>query len=162
LIDEVLERDCAAGEDALLVAGRDRLLGHASEHLLTAIFPVDVNAARRTFEELVPNGVVYSPHEPVPPALAALSGSELRAVLRDAVSFARDLRIARPQSSFDVTALCAGGELRLIFLAQPDVGRAARSRWRRHVTRLNVRAAIGGERAGTQRRRVELPAFLRT
>jgi hypothetical protein len=146
LIGEVLVRDCPTGEEALLVAGQHGLLGRASEHLLTAVVPVDVTAARRTFEDLVPDGVVYSPDEPVPPELSALPGSELRAILADAVAFARELRLRRRQSRFDVTALCAGGELRLIFVVDPRAGRRARGRWRHLVTMLNVRAAIGGDR----------------
>jgi hypothetical protein len=145
LMAEVVEHDCPTGEEALLVAGRGDLLGRASEHLLTAIVPVDVRAARRSFEELVPDGIVFSPTEPVPPALAALPGSELRAILADAVAFARDLRISRRRSRFDVTTLCSGGELRLIFVADLRVGRKPRGRWRHLVTTLDVRAAIGGE-----------------
>jgi hypothetical protein len=161
LIAELSARDCATGEEALLAAGRDGLVGYASPHLLTAIFPVDVNAARRTFEELVPNGVVYSPDEPVPPELAALPPSELRTILLDAVTFARDLRSGRRRSSFDVTTLCSGGELRLIFVADPRVRRQPRGRWRHLVTALNVRGAIAGVRVATHPARVARLAFLR-
>ncbi len=161
LISEVLGRECANGEEALLAAGRGELLGYASPHLLTAIFPVDVEAARRRFEELVPNGVVYSPDEPVPAKLAALPAAELRTILLDAVAFARDLRGGRRRSSFDVTALCSGGELRLIFVADPGTRRQARGRWRHHVTALNVRGAVGGVRVAAHPARVGRPAFLR-
>jgi hypothetical protein len=146
LVGEILVHDCPTGEEALLVAGRGGLLGQASEHLLTAVVPVDVAAARRTFEELLPDGVVYSPDEPVPAKLAALPGTELRAILADALACARELRPRRRQSRFDVTALCSGGELRLIFVTEPQAGRRARGRWRHIVTMLNVRAAIGGDR----------------
>jgi hypothetical protein len=155
------ERDCATGEEALLAAGRGRLVGYASQHLLEPVFPVDVEAARRTFEELVPDGVVYSPDEPVPAKLAALPGSELRMILLDAVVFARDLRTGRPRSSFDVTALCSGGELRLIFVAEAKGRRQSRARWRHLVTALNVRGAIGGVRVATHPARVTRPALLR-
>ena len=146
LIAEVVHRDCPAGEEALLAAGQGGLLGHASEHLLDAVVPVDVAAARKRFHELVPDGVVYAPDEPVPSRLAELSGRELRTIFFDAATFARDLRVARSRSSFDVTALCAGGELRLIFVADARGPRRARARWREHVTKLNTRAAIGGVR----------------
>ena len=161
LIAELETRDCATGEEALLAAGRGGLVGYASPHLLTAIFPVDVDAARRTFEELVPGGIVYSPDEPVPPELAALPASELRAILVDAVVFARDLRSGRRRSSFDVTALCSGGELRLIFVADPKTRRQARGRWRHLVTALNVRGAIGGVRVAEHPARVGRLALLR-
>jgi hypothetical protein len=161
LMSAVEVYDCATGEEALLAAGRGELVGYASPHLLTAIFPVDVDAARRTFQELVPGGIVYSPDEPVPPRLAALPASELRTILLDAVVFARDLRRGRPRSSFDVTALCSGGELRLIFVADPRARRQARGRWRHHVTALNVRGAIGGVRVPGHPARIARPAFLR-
>jgi hypothetical protein len=161
LIAAVETRDCATGEEALLAAGRGGLVGYASPHLLTAIFPVDVEAARRTFAQLVPNGIVYSPDEPVPPELAALPASELRMILLDAVVFARDLRSGRHRSSFDVTALCSGGELRLIFVADPKVRRQARARWRYQVTALNVRGAIGGVRVAEHPARVGRLALLR-
>jgi hypothetical protein len=161
LIGQVQQRDCANGEEALLAAGRDELLGYASDHLLAAIVPVDVDEARRTFEELIAGGIVYAADEPVPPALARLPGSELRAILVDAVSFARDLRVGRRRSRFDVTPLCSGGELRMIFVADPQSGRAARGRWRHLDTTLNVRGAIAGVR-GRQAARVGRLAALRT
>jgi hypothetical protein len=110
--------------------------------------PVDVDDARRVFQELIPSGVVFAPEEDVPPQMAALPGSELRAILQDASAFARDLRIGKRRSKWDVTALCAGGELRLILIAELQAGREKRGRWRHVVTTLNVRAAIGGVRTG--------------
>jgi hypothetical protein len=161
LMADFEERDCANGEEALLAAGRGRLVGYASPHLLEPVFPVDVDEARRTFEELLPNGIVYSPDEPVPPRLAALPASDLRMIFLDAVVFARDLHSVRPRSNFDVTALCSGGELRLIFVADAKGRRQARARWRHLVTALNVRGAIGGVRVATHPARVGRPAFLR-
>jgi hypothetical protein len=161
LMATVEARDCPTGEEALLAAGRGKLVGYASQHLLEPVFPVDVEAARRTFEELLPDGVVYSPDEPVPPKLAALPASELRGILHDAVVFARDLRSGRPRSSFDVTVLCSGGELRLIFVAETKGRRQARGRWRNLVTALNVRGAIGGVRVPAHPARIGRPVFLR-
>ena len=148
LVARILERECANGEEALLEAGRGELLGYASGHLLTAILPVDVDEARRAFEEQLPGGIVFAPEEPVPEQLVGVPGSELRAILQDATAFARDLRIGKRRSGSDVTALCDGGELRLILIADLDAPRAVRGRWRHLVTTLNVRAAIGGVRAG--------------
>jgi hypothetical protein len=148
LVSEIVERECANGEEALLEAGRVEMLGYASGHLLTAVLPVDVDEARRTFAAQVPRAVVYAPDEAVPPELARLRGSELRGILQDATAFARDLRIGKRRSGFDVTALCDGGELRLILIADLNAPRTARGRWRHLVTTLNVRAAIGGVRSG--------------
>jgi hypothetical protein len=162
LVSGVVTRECPDGEHALLEAARAELLGRSSQHLLTPIVPVDEADARRTFAELVPGGIVYSPDEPAPAELAALPGSELRAILFDAAAFARDLGVAKPQSRYDVTPLGAGGELRLIFIADPHAGRRRRARWRQRVTALNVRASIGGvrERGATQARAWR-PALLR-
>jgi hypothetical protein len=161
LMRDVRTTDCATGEEALLAAGREGIVGDASAHLLTAILPVDIEAARQTFAELVPGGVVYAPEEPVPTSLAELSGSELRAILVDAVAFARDLRVGRRRSRFDVTALCSGGELRLVFVADLTASRRARSRWRHVVTTLNVRGAVAGVGVTAHPPRVERFAFLR-
>jgi hypothetical protein len=143
LIAEVQSLDCGNGAQACSAAGHGQLLGRASRHLLAASDGVDAADARRMFDELVPGGIVYSPDAPVPPALAELPKSELRAILCDATAFARDLDVGRPRSHFDVSALCGDGELRLIFIAHPHCGRSARARWRERVTELNVRAAIG-------------------
>jgi hypothetical protein len=161
LMGDVRTTDCATGEEALLAAGREGIVGHASAHLLKAILPVDVEGARQTFAELVPGGVVYAPDEPVPASLAVLSGSELRAILVDAVAFARDLRVGRRRSTFDVTALCSGGELRLVFVAGLKTSRKARCRWRHVVTTLNIRGAVAGVGVTVHPARVARPAFLR-
>lgn len=154
LVGDIDGRDCANGEEALLAAGQGSLLGPASSHLLAPTVPVDVAAIRRRFSELLPGGAVYAPDEHVPPQLAALPGSELRAILADAVAFARDLRVGRRRSQFDVTALCAGGELRLIFVADRHAGKRARARWHRTVTRHNLHAAVGGARRPAARARL--------
>jgi hypothetical protein len=161
LVASVIERECATGEEALLTAGNGGLLGDASPHLLTPIVPVDVEAAARTFTDLIRGGVVYSADAPVPPALAALPRSELRAIFADATVFARDLRVRRRRSRFDVTALCSGGELRLIFVADPQAGRSARGRWRHLVTTMNVRGAVGGVRSRPRPARARRLSFAR-
>ena len=146
LVAEAGLRSCPSGEEALLTAGHSGLLGPASSHLLTPVLPVDVAEARLRFAGLFPGGIAYSPREPIPTGLAALSASELRAILADAVAFARDLGVRRRRSNFDVTTLCAGGELQLIFVVALNTDKKTRGKWRLHVTRLNVRAAIGGAR----------------
>jgi hypothetical protein len=147
LLAEIVEYECPTGEEALLAAGRADMLGHASAHLLRAVLPVDAGAACRSFAAHTRHGLVYAPDRPVPAALRALAGDELRAILVDAVSFARDLQVGRRRSSHDVTSLCAGGELVVIFVAPlGEHRRAIRNRWHHHVTALNVRGAIGGLR----------------
>jgi hypothetical protein len=161
LMGEIRTTDCATGEEALLAAGREGIVGYASAHLLRAIVPVDVEAARQTFAELVPGGIVYAPEDPVPAELAGLTGSELRAILVDAVAFARDLRVGRRRSRFDVSALCSGGELRLVFVADLKASRRARCRWRQVVTALNIRGAVAGVGVTEHPSRFGRPAFLR-
>jgi len=147
LLMEIVACECPTGEEALLAAGRAEMLGHASAHLLRAVLPVDADAAVASFARHARGGLVYAPDRPVPAAMRALSGNELRAILVDAVSFARDLQVGRRRSEYDVTSLCAGGELIVIFVAElGEHRRAVRHRWHHHVTALNVRGAIGGLR----------------
>ena len=147
LLIEIVDCECPTGEEALLAAGRADMLGHASAHLLRAVLPVDADTAVRSFARHARDGLVYAPDRPVPPALRELSGNELRAILVDAVSFARDLQVGRRRSSYDVTSLCAGGELIVIFISElGEHRRSVRHRWHHHVTALNVRGAIGGLR----------------
>jgi hypothetical protein len=143
LVREVDVAEYPDGEEALLQTARRGGLGRAGPHLRAALGPVDVEAARRRFAATVPGGAVYDPTGPPPPALAALPGAELRAVLADATAFARDLQVRRRRSRFDVTPLCSGGELVLIFFAPPGT----RRHWHAHVRALNVRAAVAGMRA---------------
>ena len=109
----------ADGEEALLRTAQAGGLGRAGAHLRAALAPVDVDAAVRRFTATVPGGVVLDPAGPPPPALAALPGAELAAVLADAAAFARDLQVRRRRSRFDVAPLCSGGELVRIFLVPP-------------------------------------------
>src|SRR5262249_51866004 len=70
---------------------------------------IDVAQVRAQFNRMVPRGIIYSPEEPVPRALAALSARERRAIFSSAIGFARHLQFATARRSrFDVTSLCAG------------------------------------------------------
>ena len=62
---------------------------------------------------------------------------------------------------FDVTALCSGGELRLVFVAELRTSRRARARWRHVLTTLNVGGAIAGVGVTEHPARVGKLAFLR-
>lgn len=146
LVRRVRTEEYPDGEQALLQAARTGLLGRPSTALLTTLLPVDAGAARRRFAALVPDGLVYAPDEPPPAALAALPGAELRAILADATAFARDLGVRRRRSRFDVTPLCAGGQLELIFVTGAHTGRRGRNRWLREIRALNLRAAVAGVR----------------
>jgi hypothetical protein len=161
LVGEIRSADCATGEEALLAAGREGILGYASPHLLKPVVPVDVESARASFLQLLPKGIVFDPEQAVPAELASLSGMELRAIFADAVVFARDLRVGRRRSQYDVTALCSGGELRLVFVTPLDASKRARTRWRQLVTTLNVRGAIAGVGVTVHPARVGRLAFLR-
>jgi hypothetical protein len=147
LITEVADEEAVDGEHALLAAARGELLGRSGPHLRTAVVPVDAPAVRAHHAALFPGAVVYSPAEPAPPALTTLPGSELRAILADATSFARDLRVGH-RSRFEVTSLCAGGELELVFVTDPAADRRIRREWTRRLVALNVRAAIAGTSPG--------------
>jgi hypothetical protein len=137
LVDRVRVAEHADGEHALLAVARSGLLGRPGAALGRAVLPVDLAAARRSYRELVPTGVVLSPDEPVPASVRALSGRDLADVLADATDFARALDVPRRRAHTDVTSLCVGGELRLLFLG-------GSRRWHEHVRALNLRAAVAG------------------
>ncbi len=137
LVDRVRVAGHADGEQALLTVAGSGLLGRPGAALHRAVLPVDLAAARRTYRELVPAGVVLSPDEPIPASVRALSGRDLADVLADATEFARALDVPRRRAHTDVTSLCVGGELRLLFLG-------GSRRWHEHVRALNLRAAIAG------------------
>lgn len=103
---------------------------------------VGAEDVRRAFARLFPDGVAYAPDEPIPSALEALPSREKRIVMLDAAVFARDFRPSARRSRFDVTAFCAGGELRTIFVVDRAGSRARRARWRALVRELNLRAAL--------------------
>lgn len=144
---QVLAVRTVTGPDAAAVladAAATGLLGAIGPDLAAAVTPVDAAAASRRFRELIPGGLVYALDRPVPAGVAALPAAEHRAILADATAYARDLRIRRRQSRFDVTPLCAGGELQLIFIGDPAGGRRARTRWQHHIKALNLHAAVAG------------------
>ena len=143
LVTQLRSQVCPDGEQAIRHAAATGMLGWPSADLQTVLVPVDRAAARRRFRALVPTGAVYAADEP-PPAMVDLPGAELRAILADATAFARDLAVRRRRSRFDITVLCAGGELDLIFIADRGTGRRARARWHRLVRSLNLRAAVAG------------------
>lgn len=100
---------------------------------------------KRMFSEMFPNGVIYDPNEPIPPLFNSLSSKEKRIILYEAMAFARDLRISRARSLFEVTALCIVGELRLIFLVSSKENRKLKSRWQDLILRLNLNAAFDAD-----------------
>jgi hypothetical protein len=136
-------RDAGAhseGDHALGTACDQGLLGRdfaAAVHAEHAFTTVDV---KHSFAKVVPNGVVYSPHEPVPARLASLGAREQRGIFSDAVSFARAYRPSPWQSEFDVSAFCEDGQLRLIFVVSADSECAPA--WGDLIERFNVHAAV--------------------
>lgn len=144
LVRDVHVADHPDGEEALLRTALAGRLGRASTHLRSALGPVDVAAAVRRFRATVPGGIVLDPTAPPSTAVADLPGSELAAILADAAAFARDLQVRRRRSRFDVTPLCSGGALVLIFLAGRDTPPRARRNWHVHVRALDVQAAVAG------------------
>jgi hypothetical protein len=136
-----------AGENgltALRSAAAAGLLGGdlAREAVRLARTPMDVWELRTAFESMFTSGIVFAPDEPVPQSLRRLSSDEKRAVLLDAIAFARELRVARPRSSFQVTAFCPAGELQLIFLVSRRAPRRLCRRWSALIRRANLEAAL--------------------
>lgn len=120
--------------------------------------PVDHGDLRASFQRMFTSGIVFAPDEPIPARLEALPSEDKRAALVEAVAFARDLHPRRPRSRFHVTALCAAGELRLIFLVSRRAPRRLRERWEVLVRRANLRAAMGMDQAAAPKPRQSEPA----
>lgn len=102
---------------------------------------VTLHDIKCTFAELFPDGIVYSPDEQVPAALASLSAREQQKVFSAAASFARAFRPAVSHSRFDVSAFCESGQLRLIFAVPADAGAA--QHWGELIRKFNIDAAVG-------------------
>ena len=155
----------ANGATALRSAAASGLLGRdvASAVARNGSTSVDPSELRATFESMIRSGVVYAPEEPIPTHLGEATSDEKRAVIMDAVAFARELQVTRPRSRFRVTAFCPAGELRLIFLVPSRVPRRQSQRWSALIRRANLQAAaLGPSRAaaptarGAGRRRLSV------
>jgi hypothetical protein len=143
LLEWIGSRSARDGAAALRAAAAADLLGRDLAKIVTHPKPrLDVEELRSSFERIFTSGIVYSPDEPIPAQLAALPIEDKRAALVEAVAFARELCVQRPRSGFHVTALCEGGELRLIFLASRRAPRHLRARWETSIRRANLEAAL--------------------
>lgn len=97
---------------------------------------------QQSFLAIVPDGVVYTPDQPAPQILRALSSREKRQILLDATYFATELRVRSSRFRFEVTALAAGPDLGAIFLAPRAVDPHLRRRWVQVVCHANLDAAL--------------------
>jgi hypothetical protein len=102
----------------------------------------DGQALSRSFKRLCPGGIVYVPGDPRSGVLDRLSSKERRIVLLDAVFFAERLRPRPSRTPFEVTTLCAPGQLQLLFLAPRDRGRSGRALWLSRIRLANLVAAL--------------------
>jgi hypothetical protein len=109
----------------------------------------DLEQLRTSFGRMFTSGIVYAPDEPIPPRLAALPSEDKRSAVVEAVAFARELRVARPRSRFQVTALCELGELRLIFLVSRRAPRHLQERWEALIRRHSLQAALAWPETGS-------------
>ncbi len=134
-----------SGALALQVARRQNLLGRRiGARLGDGSRSMTADDLARSFARLFPQGVIFSPDRPVPPFFNTVSSKERRAILSDAIRFARGLPQSEQSSPFDVTAFCPSGELGTIFLLDRRLSRRARSSWSELVTSCNLQAAIEG------------------
>lgn len=104
---------------------------------------VPLAAVTKTFTDLIPPGVIYSPDAAIPEMLTTLSSRERRRILVAGVQFARHLEVPPRRSRFDVTSFCADGQLKLIFIVDRKYDRKQRTRWRALIKTLNLEAALG-------------------
>jgi hypothetical protein len=104
--------------------------------------PVPETLLRKMFLQRFPRGMVYRIDDPGENGLRALTSEDKRTIIADAMTFARDFGRSRGRPSFDVTAYCEEGRLRMVFVAPITAPRVARERWRTFVRSANVRAAF--------------------
>ncbi|HEV2695792.1 MAG TPA: hypothetical protein VG347_23085 [Verrucomicrobiae bacterium] len=131
-----------AGTSALREARAHGFLGNdvRRDHLgLEAASPA---RARAAFLKLFPEGHVWAPGGPVG-GLADLSPKQTRELVGDAVVFARDFYPNVRNSGSEVTALCDGHKLQLVFVTGRGGDLALRARWRSLVRNLNLNGATG-------------------
>jgi hypothetical protein len=129
------------GERALGSACDRGLLGPDFAAAVRAGHTVGSADVRRSFAEVFPDGVVYSPGESVPAKLASLRAREQKRIFSDALSFARTFGSIPGHSPFDVSAFCKEGELRLIFVVDADS--QAADGWSDLIRQFNIDAAVG-------------------
>jgi hypothetical protein len=96
---------------------------------------------RDTFYRFAPDGIIFSPEEPAPPFLAALTSRQRRDILWDASTFLSELRLGRRRSPFHVTSYGEDGALQLIFLLDGQTPRQIRAKWQSTIRRLNLMSA---------------------
>ena len=109
----------------------------------TGAGPLSLTRLRRRFLTSFPSGAIYAPDRPAPHFFRTLSPDERRGILAAAVGFAREFRDGVRQSRFEVSALCLGGDLQLIFVIERVHNRRARAQWRSFIKGLTLEAAGG-------------------
>lgn len=97
--------------------------------------------ARSAFREFFPDGLSWAPGEPAT-TFAGLSARETRNLLTDACVFSRDLYPNGRRSGLEVTALCEGSDLRIVFGVDRRSDPETRLRWRSFIRRLNLDAVM--------------------
>jgi hypothetical protein len=129
------------GLSALRDARGQGFLGDDVRSPSRADFPSTAQQARIAFLQMFPEGTVWSP-DGSGKELAASSPKELRELLADASSFAQSFYPNRSRSGLDVTALCCGSNLELVFIPSRQSDPALRLRWRTLIRRINLDAAM--------------------
>jgi hypothetical protein len=99
-------------------------------------------ALLQSFQALCPGGRIFAPDGPLPRWLDDFSSRDRRSVLADAEYFADRLRPRTNRGPFEITALCAEGELKLVFLAPRRGSPRRRARFVSLVRAANLAAAI--------------------
>jgi hypothetical protein len=132
------------GPAALQEASDTGVIGHLPVPKSSAFdAPPSFDHVQSAFREIFPQGIVCGPNLPTPPWLRTISSEDRRAIFAEAVYFANNLCHSERRCRFDVTSFVAGGELKLIFIADRGSNRNRRGRWRAKIRACNVAAALG-------------------
>jgi hypothetical protein len=129
-----------SGAPALHEAREMGFLGHEARRYQPGSLNRIADGARSAFLEVFSNGIDWAPGEPAT-AFAGLSARDARNLIADACVFARDFYPNGRRSGLEVTALCEGNNLRLVFAVDRRSDPEARVRWRSMIRRINFELA---------------------
>lgn len=105
--------------------------------------PADEDALRRRFLESFPEGIAYAPGTEPSGRLEELSSAERHEILYAAIQYSRNPLVPPRSRSFEVTTLCAGGVIRMVFAVRRSEEKERRAAWRACLNRVNLRADGG-------------------
>lgn len=104
--------------------------------------PSDIASLVHWLRRRAPSAVLFQPDLRRASALASVSRTDTKRILRDALRFAREMRHVGRGSSFEVSSVCVRGELRIVIAVPRFPHSRPRLRWRKLMKAVNVQVAL--------------------